>query len=151
MAELDAEPPAPPELSDLCQLVANAIGPDREAISRFLCKDGATFDRVDTRLNELIVLLEEIAATDTFGDPQVVAERLRVIYASVDAIGKVVVDVKQRLQVLEKEIDRRKPNKLLGFFKKKESGPPFDSAAVRFDADQLFEKYNLVAPTSDTP
>jgi hypothetical protein len=138
------------DLASFCQLVAGSIGPDREAISRFISKDGATFDRIETRLNELLVLLEEIATTDQFGDPAVLAERLRIIYASIDALGKVVLDVKQRLLTLEKEVERRKPNKFLGFFKKKDAATPFDFGTVKFETDELFEKYNLVVP-SDAP
>jgi hypothetical protein len=148
------EPPpddaaASSELSDLCALLAGFVGPYHDLISTFLSKDGDKFERIETRLNELSVLLEEIAIADQFGDPAVLVDHIRTVFASINAIGHFVADVKQRLLLLESEVERRKPNKLLGFFKKK-AEPGLDFSRVTYETDELLRRHNL-APRVPAP
>ncbi|OHT06594.1 hypothetical protein TRFO_25340 [Tritrichomonas foetus] len=134
-------------LEELSTFLTDLIGPDKNAIQRFLGKEGDKFELIKLRLNELIVLLEEVVTSRQFGDPNELNIHLKTIFSSIDAICSYVYDIKQRLLALEKEVDRRKPNKLIGFFKnmsRTDQQPPLDLDTILFDTDKLLEKYGIV-------
>jgi hypothetical protein len=133
------------DLLALCSLLSGFVGPDTECVSHFLTRDGDKFERIDSRLNELVILLEEIAASELSIDPKELSDRLEDVFTSINAIGRFVADIKQRLQLLEAEVERRKPKSLLGFFKK--PAAPLDFSRVAFDTDELLRQYGLAAPT----
>lgn len=139
------------ELSDVCALLAELIGPDPHAMARFQEKEGEKFEKISTRLNELLVLLEEMMLVNQFGNPEELVAKLNSVFAYVDAIGEFVGDVKTRLQHVEKEIENHKPNKLLGLFKKKKEEPqPMNFDGVLYETDVLMRKHGLIVPSEES-
>lgn len=139
------------ELSDVCTLLAEMIGPDSNAMLRFQEKEGEKFDKISTRLNELLVLIEEMMVVNQFGNPEELVAKLNSVFASVDAIADFVSDVKKRLQQLEKEIENHRPNKLLGLFKKKKEEPqPMNFDGVMYETDELMTKYGLAVAADES-
>ena len=133
-------------LEDLSHFLSDLVGPNTDAIERFLGKESDKFELIQLRLNELIVMLEEIVTAQQFGDPNELAQHLKTVFQSIDAICRYVYDVKGRLMKLEKEIDRHKPNKLIGFFKKNkdQAQAPIDTSSIVFETDKLLEQHGIV-------
>lgn len=146
--EEKTEPEAlPSDLSDVCELLTSLIGPDEHAILRFRTKEGQRMEQIDSRLQEILGLLQEISVATEFGDPHEMAVRIKTVLASVDAIAEFVADVKKRLQQAEKEIDKRKPNKLRSLFRKKnESTPTVNLQSLLYETDDLMRAHNLATP-----
>ena len=144
------EPETPPsELSDVCELLASLLGPDEHAILRFQTKEGQRLDQIDSRLQEILGLLQEISVATEFGDPHELAVRLKTVLASVDSIADFVADVKKRLQQAADEIEKRKPNKLMKLFRKKNDAAPQTSLqSFLYDTDELMRAHNLAAPAN---
>lgn len=145
-AESQAKEEVPaPSLEELASFFTDQIGPDKEAIERFLWKETDKFELVNLRLNELLILLEGVVTADKFGDANELCAHLQNVFSSIDAICSFVYEVKNRLMQLEKEVDRRKPNKLLGFMKKvtRRNVQPLDLNAVSFDTDSLLNQYGI--------
>ena len=132
------------ELSDLCELLTSFIGPDEHAMLRFHVKESQKFAQIGRRLGEILGHLEEISI-EPFGNPHELTVRIKNVLASVDAIHDFVSDVKKRLQQMEKEIGKRKPNKLLKFFRaKQEPVVPVSLQGLLYETDDLMRKHNLV-------
>ena len=140
-----------PNLDTICDFVTNIIGPDVEAIKRFEGKEGMKFEGIQTRLDELQVLLEEVAKSDEFENPQELAAHLQTIFSSVDALYKFVQDIKQRLLLLNQEVDRRSPKLLRSLFSSKESAKkPVDLKDVKFETESLMELYGISSQAQGT-
>ena len=139
-----------PNLDTICDFVTNIIGPDIDAIKRFEGKEGLKFDGIQTRLDELQVLLEEVAKSEEFENPQELAAHLQTIFSSVDALYKFVQDIKQRLLLLNQEVDRRSPKLLRSLFSSKESKQkPVDLKDVKFETESLMELYGISSKTQE--
>ena len=132
-----------PNLDTICDFITNIIGPDIEAIKRFEGKETPKFEGIQSRLNELQALLEEVAKSDEFENPQELAAHLQTILSSVDALYNFVQDIKQRLLLLNQEVDRRTPKLLRGLFSSKESQKPVNLEQVKFETDSLMELYGI--------
>lgn len=135
-------------LEDLASFFADQIGPDKEAIERFLWKETDKFELINLRLNELLILVESVVTSKQFGNPNELCSHLQDVFSSIDAICSFVYDVKNRLTLLEKEVDKRKPNKLLGFMKKmtRRNEQPIDINSLLFDTDSLLKQYGITFP-----
>ena len=142
------EEPFVPTLEDLASFFTDQMGPNKEAIERFLWKETDKFELINLRLNELLILLEGVVTSKQFGDPHGLCARMQNIFSSIDAICSFVYDVKNRLMQLEKEVDKRKPNKLLGFMKKmtRRNDQPLDVNSLLFDTDTLLKQYGISFP-----
>lgn len=138
-------------LEDLASFFTEQIGPDKEAIERFLWKETDKFELINLRLNELLILLESVVTSKQFGNPNELCSHLQNVFSSIDAICSFVYDVKNRLTLLEKEVDKRKPNKLLGFMKKvtRRNDQPIDVNSVIFDTDALMNQYGISFPETE--
>lgn len=141
-----------PTLEELCKMVAELVGPDLEAIMRFQSKEGVKYEGITTRLNELLVLLEDVTHSDQFKDPKMLANHLREIFVSIDCMYNFIIDIKGRLTNLDKEIDKRVPNKvnlksLLRFAKRDDSS--FNPSDAIYDTGELLSKHGLAPPVSE--
>lgn len=137
-------------INELISFFVDKIGPDQEVIKRFLGKEGDKFELINLRLNELLILLEEVVTTQKFGDPAEMTAHLNTIFASIDAICSFVYDVKNRLMELEKEIEKIKPNKITSFMKKLTKNTEVVNTAnlrsLLFDTDSLLAQYGITFP-----
>ena len=132
-------------LEDISSFLTDQIGPDKNAIERFLWKETDKFELVNLRLNELLILLEGVVTAQALGEPKELCTHLQSVFSSIDAICSFVYDVKNRLMQLEKEVDRRKPNKLIGFMKKmaRVTDQPLDLNTITFDTDNMLNQYGI--------
>ncbi|EAY06044.1 hypothetical protein TVAG_244750 [Trichomonas vaginalis G3] len=133
-----------PTLEDICDFVTNVIGPDVEAIKRFEGKEGQKFDGIESRLREFQVLLEEVPKAGEFENPELLAKHLQTIFSSIDALYNFVQDVKNRLTIVNQEIDRRSPKLLRGLFKSKDTSKPADLKQATYETDSLMELYGIL-------
>ncbi|KAH0791315.1 hypothetical protein GPJ56_004783 [Histomonas meleagridis] len=134
-------------LEDLCEELVQLIGPNNEAIIRFRVKERQKCEPILIRLNEMLALVEEVAAVDQLGDPHQLTEKLNQIFESINCMLNFVQKVKGRLTLLEKETRRRKTNKILGKFFKKPQTPSVDlEKDVVFDTDKLMEECGISVP-----
>jgi len=129
-------------LEDISSLISSIIGPDSDAINRFRGKEGLKFDGIKVRINELQILLEEVAKIEDFENPQELTQHIQTVFSSIDSILKFISDIKNRLSLLNQEIERRAPKKFGGFFRSKESTPQ-PLAEIAYDTDNLMELYGI--------
>lgn len=140
-----------PTLEEICDFVTNVIGPDIEAIKRFEGKEGQKFDGIESRLREFQVLLEEVPKAAEFENPQELATHLQTIFSSIDALYNFVQDVKNRLTLINQEVDRRSPKLLRGLFKSKDASKPIDLKDAKFETDSLMELYGILPKDAPAP
>lgn len=131
-------------LNDICVDLVKMIGPDMDAIIRFRNKEGQKCEPIIIRLNELLALMEEVITTDQFGDPKAAANKLNEVFKSIDETLMLVQNIKERLQLLDKDVKNRKPNPVFGFLKKKflpdQSKAVNLEEEVKFNTDELIEE-----------
>ena len=129
-------------LEELCEELVQLIGPDNEAIARFKIKEHQKCEPILIRLNEMLALVEEVIAVERLGDPHQLTEKLNQIFESINCMLNFVQEVKGKLLLLEKEVDRRKPNKIFGFFKKPTQTIDLEKD-VRFDTEKLMDECGI--------
>lgn len=136
-----------PPLDDVCGDLVRAVGPDMDAVARFRTRDGQKCEPIIVRLNELLALMEDVAAAEQFGDPRAAAERLRAVFASVDAALAAVQRVRGRLQLLDRHVRSSRPGAVLGFLRKTLSLD--SSSAIDLERDVLFDASQLLSECSE--
>ena len=130
-------------IEDITSMLFDILGPDLEAIERFTNKEGLKFNGISTRISDIENLLSEVAKIDNFENPQELTTHLQTVFSSIDSILKFVTDIKNRLLLLNQEIDRRSPKMFGGFFRSKESQKPINLDIIKYDTDNLMELYGI--------